>query len=335
MKVAVLGAGGPAGVNALRALSRAGHDLAAVDSDPNHLIWCEQYAETFLWPELPEADVYIPQPDGLVLHAVKMELKGLLPSEGTVWACQDKYSTSLAWYRQELRDHPPLPIKEPWSDHLNLARDALGLPIWLRATKGAGAKGAVLIRSLETAFHWIRFWESRGADIEWMAEEYLPGRDLAWSSIWYDGELVTSFARERLEYIYPHLTPEGLTGTPTVARIVCDATVNATARNAVLAVDSNPHGIFSVDLREDASGIPRPTEINAGRGFTTFGLWSLYTHNFLDLVVRLARDGMDWNLVRPDIAIPPVENALPDGLTLSRHIDCGHVFSNTRVGVLV
>ena len=108
-----------------------------------------------------------------------------------------------------------------------------------------------------------------------MTEAHLPGRDLAWSSIWYEGELVCSFTRERLEYIYPGLTPEGITGTPTIAEIVHSDEVNAMAEAAVYAVDDKPHGIFSVDLREDEHEIPRPTEINAGRGFTTFGLWAM------------------------------------------------------------
>lgn len=333
MRVAVLGAGGPAGVNALRALHKAGHECIAYDANRAHIAWAHVYAPWCYWDDpagvAASVDVVIPQPDSLVLWAVEHldRRQTLLPDEGTVWACQDKFSTSLAWYRQKLRAHAPVKVEQPWADHINLARDAYGLPFWLRATRGAGAKGAIKVTSGEQAFHWLRFWESRGADFEWMAEEYLPGRDFAWSSVWYDGELITSFARERLEYLYPHLTPEGLTGTPTVARIVYDDAVNANAEAAVLAVDAKPHGIYSVDLKGDAAGIPRPTEINAGRGFTTFGLWSLYSHNFLDLVVRLARDGRSWWLTRPDLSEPPKYNALPEGLTLSRHIDCGHVFT--------
>lgn len=338
MRVAVLGAGGPAGVNALRALHAAGHECIAVDANKAHLVWCEPYA-THCLGHVPvgDADVLLPQPDSLVLWVTQnrdgWSAKTLLPDEGTIWACQDKFSTSLAWWRQGLRELPPVRLCEPWPDHIKLAIDTFGLPFWLRATKGAGAKGAIKVTRGDQAFHWLRFWQARDADIEWVAEEYLPGRDLAWSSVWCDGELVTSFARERLEYLYPHLTPEGLTGTPTVARIVCADEINASAEAAVLAVDASPNGIYSVDLKEDASGRPRATEINAGRGFTTFGLWSLYSWNFLDLVVRLARDGRSWWLSRPDLSEPPKYDALPEGLTLSRHIDCGHTF--TRQPALV
>lgn len=328
----MLGAGGPAGVNTLRALHAAGHDCVAVDANSQHLKWCEPFAETheaYFGP----ADVFIPQPDSLVLWAVQHldPNKTLLPDEGVIWHCQDKHSTGLAWWRQCLRESPPVQIEQPWPDNLHLARDQFGLPLWLRATKGAGARAAIKVTSLDQAYHWIRFWQSRDEDIEWIAEEFLPGRDFAWSSIWYDGELVTSFARERLEYLYPHLTPEGLTGTPTMARVVHDDRVNEMAEAAVRAIDRDAHGIYSVDLREDVHGLPRPTEINAGRGFTTFGLWSLYGPNFLDLVVRLAVDGRKWWLKRPDLSEPSTYNALPDGLTLSRHIDCGHAFTHALV----
>lgn len=345
MRVAVLGAGGPAGVNALRALKAAGHECIAVDSDERHLVWCEQLAQTRHMPEPTIEDInaldvhfVLPQPDPLVLwlsqHQAALNAKTFLPSQSTVWACQDKRTTSLRWFRAGLREKQPHEVTEPWPDSLHLAADDLGLPLWLRATKGAGAKGAILVQRLDQAYHWIRFWQARGADIEWVAEEYLPGRDYAWSSVWFDGELKASFARERLEYLYPHLTPEGLTGTPTVARIVHDERVNQTAHQAVLAIDEKPHGIYSVDLREDEGGTPRPTEINAGRGFTTMGLWSLYGANFLDLVVRLGVDGENWWLYRPDLSAPDKWNAIPEGLTLHRHIDCHYTFTRAPVRAL-
>lgn len=344
MRVAVLGAGGPAGVNALRALRAAGHDCIATDSDERHLVWCNQLAETVPMPEVtPEAidalgaNVVIPQADPLVALVGRYNLRArtFLPWRDVIARCQDKLETARIWHEAGLRELPPQVIESPWPDHLHLARDRFGLPFWLRATRGAGAKGAILVSEIEQGYHWLRFWETRGSEMEWVAEEYLPGRDLAWSSVWYDGELQSSFARERLEYLYPHLTPEGLTGTPTIARIVHDNRVNETAYAAVLAVDTKPHGIYSVDLREDDAGIPRPTEINAGRGFTTFGLWSLTSGpNFLDLAVRLAVDGPSWWLYRPDIAQPEKWDALPEGLTLYRHIDCRFTFTRRPISVL-
>lgn len=343
MKVLVLGAGGPAGANTVRALRHAGHYVVATEGNELHLGWSG--VQTFHLPEhtVEEVnriierhgiEVVLAQPDSLVawLSECRGEVAAstFLPPAETITRCQDKLATSLHWYRKGLRDFPPYKLVEPWPDELHQARDLLGLPLWLRATRGAGAKGAIKVDSLDSAYHWLRFWATRGADIEWVAEEYLPGRDLAWSSLWYEGELVTSFTRERLEYLYPHLTPEGLTGTPTVAQVVWDDRVNAVAYQAVRCLDSKPHGIYSVDLREDKDGYPRPTEINAGRGFTTFGLWSMYGVNFLDVAVRLAVDGRKWWLTRPDLSEPPQYDALPHGLKLSRHIDIDFHFSAVK-----
>jgi len=136
---------------------------------------------------------------------------------------------------------------------------------------------------------------------------------------------LVSFARERLEYLYPHLTPEGLTGTPTRAQVVHNADVDEMAEAAVSSVDADPHGVFCVDLREDETGQPRPTEINAGRFSTTVGLWSTSNgmrSNFVALAAELA--------VGDESRLEHWE-PLPEGLILSRHIDCGHQFTMAKV----
>ena len=97
----------------------------------------------------------------------------------------------------------------------------------------------------------------------------MPGRNIAFHSLWKDGELVTSMARERLEYIYSYLAPSGIMGTPAVQKTVLDKEVNKISTEAVLAVDSNFNGIASVDLKENTEGVPCVTEINPGRMFTT------------------------------------------------------------------
>lgn len=320
MKVLVLGAGGPAGVNTCRALAEH-HDVVAADKDPNHLVWCEPYAKTVQLGNHVDginaigADVVIPQPDSVTMwladHQDLINAKVFLPDRRTIALCQDKFSAGLAWRRAGLRQDRVTLLDSGATWWPEMPKP----PFWLRARRGAGAKAAILARSLAEAKHWTSFWLLRDAYMEFIVEEYLPGRDLAWSGIYYQGELVCSFARERLEYLYPDLTPEGLTGTPVRARIVHDASVSGMAEQAVLAVDETPHGIFSVDLREDTFGMPRPTEINAGRGFTTFGLWATQQGlNLLHVIVRLAATGDYFRYGR---------DVLSEGTELLRHIDCG------------
>lgn len=331
MKVAVLGAGGPAGVNWCRALHKAGHHVLALDGNTAHLRWCKPFGNTGPLPRLTDldrlaADLLWPQPDTLVRSVAEAVQTGrvrtptFLPSLEVIDRCQDKQATADLWYRAGLRSLPPVPLDGPLPDLLHQAKDAFGLPFWLRATAGAGARGATLVEDLRTAHHWVRYWETRGSDIDWVCEEYLPGRDIAWTGIYRDGHLLISFARQRLEYLYPHLTPDGLTGTPTIAQVIRDPMVNSAAEAAVAAVDEKPNGVYAVDLREDINGVPRPTEINPGRGGTTVGLWSTYTINFAAIAVEAALTGyVTLGATRRD--------PLPEGLRLSRHIDCAGAFS--------
>lgn len=339
MRIAVLGAGGPAGVNWCRALSLAAHDLVAVDSNEAHLTWPEEFADTLIHaPDLSvelvnglRCDVVFAIPDSLVRWLAEsrhmIDAAVFLPDLQVVERCQDKLAALRIWASKDLRQQP-VPVVEPFPDWIHLAGDRFGWPYWLRATRGAGARGATLVEKPSMAFHWLRYWQDRGHPVEWVAEEFLPGRDYAWTGLYCHGELVTSFARERLEYIYPNLSPSGLTGTPTVARVVHDDRVNEVAEHAVAAVDRNPHGVYAVDLREDCFGFPRPTEINPGRGGTTTGLWSCATGaNFAHLAARLAVG--DWWALERWSALK--RNALPAGLESRRHIDCENTFVNVPV----
>jgi hypothetical protein len=326
MRIAVLGAGGPAGVNVCRALHAAGHDLIGYDLNPTHLIWCEPFCtdvrqqspgplEHAFWSTL---DLVHSQAEPPLQELTASSLPTLMPTAEVIGHCQDKLQTAQAWVDDGLRRYPPFEIREPVPDHLHLAQATLGLPFWLRATRGAGARGATLVEDLRTAHHWIRYWETRGSDIDWVAEEYLPGRDYCWTSLWQHGRLIAAFARERLEWLYPHLAPSGRTGTPTVAVTVHDERVNSVGVAAVLTIDPSPNGIYAVDLREDTTGVPRPTEINAGRWPTTSPLYHELGVNLPDLHARL-HNGEPVELLGHDI--------YPAGIHLLRHIDCGHVFA--------
>jgi carbamoyl-phosphate synthase large subunit len=312
-------------VNTCKALSH--HDVIAYDQNQDHLVWAAPHALECHSAELSVetvneigADVVIPQPDNLTMwladHAPQIEAKTFLPDRRTIALCQDKFEAGLAFRRAGLRNDRIELVDSPKA----LLRDMF--PAWIRARRGAGAKAAVRARILEEAWHWCNFWWIKDDFVEFVVEEALPGRDLAWSGIWYQGELVCSFARERLEYIYPGLTPEGLTGTPTIAEIVHDDAVNELAEAACFAVDDRPHGIFSVDMREDEDGVPRPTEINAGRGFTTFGIWATQhqTISLMELVVH----GAIGVLFVSEHGVGPERDCLPEGLKLYRHIDCGN-----------
>ena len=120
----------------------------------------------------------------------------------------------------------------------------------------------------------MELWVRKGSrSSEFIIQEYLPGRNIAWDSLWKDGRLVTSYARERLEYPFKHISPSGITGTPSVARIVHDDKLNEVAQRAVKAIDPRPNGAYSIDVKESATGEMCVTEVDSGKFHSTMPLW--------------------------------------------------------------
>ncbi|MFO8008248.1 MAG: hypothetical protein R6V05_10980 [Candidatus Brocadiia bacterium] len=284
-RILVTGAGGPAGRNVIESLRAAREPFYIVGTDvnPYHLHLADADA-SYVVPRctepgyldalnaiIPAEDVTFvhPQPD--VEVAVLAENRdGLaaptrLPAAETVRTCQDKIASGEAWYRAGLRSEPTVVIRD--ADDLRRAARELGLPLWLRASRGAGACGSTPVRRLETGLHWFEYWRSRGTDWTFIAEEYLPGRDTAFASLWEGGELLGSVAMHRVEYLIAGAAPSGKTGSTAVLVSLHDDGVNRAATEAVRAIDPRATGVFSVDLRDDPDGMPVPTEINCGRFF--------------------------------------------------------------------
>ncbi len=338
-KVLVTGAGGPAGVNFVNSLRIAPEEMFIVGTEANqHFLHLSPVDRKYLVPEATEP-VYIDKLNEIVrkehiefIHAQpdaevktisekreELEATVLLPSKEAIRTCQDKSKSAILWQRNSV----------PAAEFLELSRDSdigkafedLGRPIWIRARRGAGGKGSTPAYNKETARSWIRYWRSRKADWEFIAQEYLPGRNIGFHSLWKEGELVTSMARERLEYIYPHLAPSGITGTPSVQRTIHDDEVNDVGTRAVLSIDSNFNGIACVDLKENSEGVPCATEINAGRMFTTSFFFSYASQklrkdhwaNIPYLYVKLA--------FKETMPNTPRYNVLPENIYWIRHID--------------
>src|SRR5918992_1529900 len=177
---------------------------------------------------------------------------------------------------------------------------------WVRAVRGAGARASLPVTSPEHAVAWVRYWrEARGLSVsDFMVSEFLPGREFAFQSVWRDGELLTSAARERLEYVFGHLMPSGQSSSPSVARTVHRQDVNELAARAVEAVDERATGVFCVDLKEDEEGRPLVTEINAGRFFTTSNFLAEAGANMPYEYVRLALGESPNGLARFDAVEP-------------------------------
>jgi glutathione synthase/RimK-type ligase-like ATP-grasp enzyme len=203
----------------------------------------------------------------------------------------------------------------------------LGKPLWVRARRGAGGRLSLLCNDATEARLWIELWARRGTGPydEFIIQEYLPGRNIAWDSLWKAGELVTSYSRERLEYPFKHISPSGITGTPSVSRVIHDQRLNEAAQRAVRAIDDQPDGAYSVDVKESVDGKPCITEVDSGKFHSTMPLWGYIAvrhlglpeyANLADLYVRL---GMGEEIRD----LPPKTDLLPEGYYLLRDMDVG------------
>jgi len=170
-------------------------------------------------------------------------------------------------------------------------RVASGSRAWCRIRTGSGSSGAAPVASAAVARHWIECWrQMRGVPVTaFTLSEYLPGRDFGCQTLWLEGRLVLAKTFERLAYFVGGGTPSGVSSVASLAKTVREPRVVDVAARAVRAVDRRARGIFSVDLKEDARGVPCVTEINAGRFLAGTNLLDLTgKHNMAVTYVRLA-----------------------------------------------
>ncbi|OIO55525.1 hypothetical protein AUJ46_00980 [Candidatus Peregrinibacteria bacterium CG1_02_54_53] len=340
-RILIAGAAGPAGVNFIRSLRSAPEKyfLIGTDSNPYHLAWIRDDAHpenrvdsaytvprcndpTYLQclndiVKREKIDLIYPQTDAEVCfhseHRNELEAPVCLPAEKTIAICQDKHLSAEAWKAAGIPIQETLRISSDTQALLS-AEEKFNYPYWVRASQGASGKGSCLVENRETAEFWLRYWEAKRVGWQFIAQQFLPGSIVAFQSVWKNGVIVCSQARERVEYIYPYLSPSGITGTPVIARTVHRDDVNEMATRAVRAIDPQATGVFCVDLRDNAQGTPIPTEINAGRFFTTSYFFTAAGINMPYAYIKVA-----FNEETPPY---PQYNPIPPDWYWCRHIDC-------------
>ena len=340
LTVLITGAGGPLGVNVTRSLRQAPDPLVLVGTDANRwhlpLALCDRVV---LIPPTRERDGYARALERLIAdgvqvilptHPVEVRAVAELLAAGRLAGAQvalpaldvlERADDKLATQRVLAAAGVPVPRTDLLGGEADLARAfaEMAPPVWVR---GSGAPGlgigaaALPCRDIDVARAWVEHHRGWGRMI---ACEYLPGRNLTWMSAWSRGRLLATAARERLEYVLPHVAPSGITGAPAVSRTVRRADMASVAEAAVRALDREPHGVYFVDLKEDAAGAPRVTEINAGRCGTTVHFYTEAGFNFPWLLVCLAA-GLDlgWLPASP-------YDVVPEDLYWVRTLDCGPV----------
>jgi carbamoyl-phosphate synthase large subunit len=327
-RVLVTGAGGAPATNYVRSLRLApelfyligvdctAYNLALAETDETHLVPRADDPDYIqVLNEIAResgAELIFAQPDVeiRVLSARRDELAApmFLPARETIERCLDKFSSYSAWRDAGIKVPPTRSVDGPAA--LEAALGEFG-EMWLRPTTGAAGNGSFHTSDLRHAKMWLDSHDGWGC---YTAAAYLGPDSVTWQSIWLEGELVVAQGRKRLKWELADRSPTGITGVTGVGMTVSDPLLDSVALAAVRAVDVRPHGIFSVDMTNDAEGVPNPTEINIGRFFTT----SLF----------FAEAGLNMPYIFTRLALgeepPPIGrkiNPLPPGLLWVRGMD--------------
>ena len=304
--------------------------LRKSDADKNYLVPPTDHPEwvhALRWiAETESLDLIIPTVDTDVddLSRVRSRLGEylFLPRASLVEICRDKYRL-IELLRSNGVDAPASYLVKDMKQITGIFRQLGKRPVWCRVRSGAGALGALPVRTPEHARNWIRYWkEMRGVPVNsFVLSEYLPGRDFGCQCLWKDGELVLIKTYERLSYLGTGSQASQVSSVAALAKTVYEPKVVDTCVRAIRSLDAKASGVFSIDLKENARGIPCITEINAGRFSSATNIFDLVgKQNMAKTFVRLAQDlpvdiedsydaAPDWYMLRDVDGAPRIFHA--------------------------
>ncbi len=143
--------------------------------------------------------------------------------------------------------------------------------VWLRANVGSAGKGAFCATDLKQAKSWLEI--NKQKKYEWVANEYLGGKNIGVDLVIKDNGDVEYFIKERIRYF-----KDKSTGVTEVAKCIESKWLKNIALKSVKSVWNEARGIFSVDFKYK-NNIPYVTEINAGR-FLSSSLMFFHLTNY-------------------------------------------------------
>jgi len=264
--------------------------------------------------EIERVDLIIISPDFEVnvvsKNRDKLNAKVILPQDSFIQVITDKIKTHE--YLKESGHVPEFAIIDTEEDLKN-AYKKIGTPFWIRQFVGTSGLGSLKVTSYEQAKIWIDNNEGWG---KFMASEYLPGKNFGFQLIFNKGELVTSACYERKSYVMGKIAPSGISGNAAHGEFIHRDDVNDISVDSIEAIcnklNIKPHGMFTVDLKEDKNGIPRVTEINPRHIAPTY-CFAEAGVNFSEIMVRIG--------LGEDVSGIPQYNAINPNYILLRGVD--------------
>lgn len=141
--------------------------------------------------------------------------------------------------------------------------NSLGNIFWVRSTEGSSGLGSLKIGSEQMLNQWISINSSVD---EFIATEYLPGRNMACKLLYFNGKLIRTACAERVNYIMAKVAPSGITGNTSFGRLLNEPLLVEISQDVLNSIskrlNTELNGIFTVDFKEDIDGNPKITEIN-------------------------------------------------------------------------
>lgn len=299
-------------------------------NDPTY----KQVVNSIVDRENVDLAIVIPEPEVLTWAESKLPTQTLLPP---VHFCRISLSKRLL--HETLKDSGLVPSFHfcTRDEILNDAVDDFPpVPFWLRDC-GEGttsAMGAIKIKDIEDVKAWARLQK----DVtDFMASEYLPGRNLAFCMLFSNGELLKYACAQRIDYFMAHLVMSGISGNTCFGRLVNLDAVKTVAQKAIRIITDSTReemvGLVTVDLREDANGKPLVTEINL-RHVAFTSAFAQAGANMVEAQI-LATQGLVDEIDRKEVVFPrnnafirdidgtPIWVSEVKGIEVGDYVDCG------------
>jgi len=290
MNILITGVGGPTPRSFVRAVKNSGHPLSkstrfiGVDCNPlayglyDTSLFDSSYVvpgadDTAYWKSINniieseniEAAVILPEVEVLewAVNRSKLSRRILthLPDYELAEVLVNKHH--LHTYLRDSEWIPKFAKVDPSGYDFTQITHTIGIPFWIRSTEGSSGLGSLKIESKGALNQWVSI--NRGVK-EFIATEFLPGRNMACKMLYHEGELKRTACAERVEYIMAKVAPSGITGNTSFGRLINEPELIQISEHALEKIsgeiNSKLNGIFTVDFKEDGKGNPKITEIN-------------------------------------------------------------------------
>jgi len=312
-RLLIMGAGGGSTNNLIRSLRLGDPSLEIVGCHSNRFTLVQSQADrSYLIPsvdhpafleslnalvEKEDIGLLIPNSDddvrGVGARRSEIRCRVFLPRSEVVDLCRDKLELAAVLERRVVSVPATCGVTSLEGIEEVFGSLAPRSPLWCRLRTGQGGMGAMLVKNPEQARSWIRYWEDmRGISATMFTlSEYLPGRDFACQALLKAGRLVLIKSYERLTYLGAGAHPAGFSSLAALSKTVFAPEVVEVCAAAVQAIGGDVSGVFCFDVRQNATGVPCLTEINAGRFGLSTSIFDIPgRHNTATTYVRLAFD---------------------------------------------